>query len=96
MAAALAATIHDFGFRHWKTRPGLVLAHPPIFDYRGRAHASTPGQVVVPYPDEVHEGRAGTAEGFGYRIVYVETALTAPTLARRAPCSCSSAPSPPR
>jgi AraC-like DNA-binding protein len=28
--------------------------------------------VVVLYPDEVHDGRAGTDEGFGYRIVYVE------------------------
>jgi AraC-like DNA-binding protein len=43
-----------------------------VFDYRGSVHASTPGQVVVLYPDEVHDGRAGTSEGFGYRIVYVE------------------------
>jgi len=42
------------------------------FDYRGSTHASTPGQVTVLYPDEVHDGRAGTTEGFGYRIVYVE------------------------
>jgi hypothetical protein len=31
--------------------------------------------VVVLYPDEVHDGRAGTEQGFGYRIVYVEPAL---------------------
>jgi AraC-like DNA-binding protein len=35
---------------------------------------ATPGQVVVLHPDEVHDGRAGTADGFGYRIVYVEPA----------------------
>ena len=43
-----------------------------VFDYRGSVHASTPGQVTVLYPDEVHDGRAGTSDGFGYRIVYVE------------------------
>jgi AraC-like DNA-binding protein len=46
-----------------------------VFDYRGSVHASTPGQVVVLYPDEVHDGRAGTDAGFGYRIVYVEPSL---------------------
>lgn len=34
--------------------------------------ASAPGQVVVLHPDEVHDGRAGTTDGFGYRIIYVE------------------------
>jgi AraC-like DNA-binding protein len=48
-----------------------------VFDYRGSVHASTPGQVTVLYPDEVHDGRAGTSDGFGYRIVYVEPALLA-------------------
>jgi AraC-like DNA-binding protein len=46
-----------------------------VFDYRGSVHASTPGQVVVLYPDEIHDGRAGTHDGFGYRILYVEPAL---------------------
>jgi len=48
-----------------------------VFDYRGTVHASSPGQVVVLYPDELHDGRAGTPEGFGYRIVYVEPARLA-------------------
>ena len=43
-----------------------------VFDYRGAVRASRPGQVVVLHPDEVHDGRAGTRDGFGYRIVYVE------------------------
>jgi hypothetical protein len=34
-----------------------------------------PGDVVALYPDEVHDGRAGTEQGFGYRIVYAEPAL---------------------
>jgi hypothetical protein len=43
-----------------------------VFDYRGWARVSTPGQVSVLYPDEAHDGRAGTEDGFGYRIVYVQ------------------------
>jgi AraC-like DNA-binding protein len=48
-----------------------------VFDYRGAVRASRPGQVVVLHPDEAHDGRAGTPEGFGYRIVYVEPARLA-------------------
>jgi AraC-like DNA-binding protein len=42
------------------------------FDYRGEAWNSLPGQVVVLHPDEPHDGRPGSVEGFGYRAVYVE------------------------
>lgn len=45
-----------------------------MFDYRGAVRASAPGQVIVLYPDETHDGRAGSDEGFGYRIIYVEPA----------------------
>ncbi|MBI1776387.1 MAG: AraC family transcriptional regulator [Proteobacteria bacterium] len=41
------------------------------FDYRGATRTSAPGQVVVLHPDEAHDGRAGSEEGFGYRIAYV-------------------------
>src|SRR5262249_35106363 len=34
-------------------------------------------QVVVLHPDEAHDGRAGTHDGFGYRIVYVDPSLVA-------------------
>src|SRR5262249_60713625 len=61
--------------RHETYAIGLTNAGVQVFDYRGAAHASTPGQVVVLYPDEVHDGRAGTDDGFGYRILYVEPAL---------------------
>jgi AraC-like DNA-binding protein len=47
------------------------------FDYRGKVESSRPGQVVVLHPDEVHDGRAGAAGGFGYRQVYVEPACIA-------------------
>ena len=51
-----------------------------VFDYRGAKRVSTPGQVAVLYPDERHDGRAGTADGFGYRIVYVEPSHLAAAL----------------
>ena len=53
----------------------LTTTGVQVFDYRGAAHASTPGQVVVLHPDELHDGRAGTQAGFGYRMLYVEPAL---------------------
>lgn len=61
--------------RHDSYAIGLTEAGVQAFDYRGVAHTSTPGQVVVLHPDEVHDGHAGTDEGFGYRIIYVEPAL---------------------
>src|SRR4051794_29185272 len=50
------------------------------FDYRGRVETSLPGQVTVLHPDERHDGRPGSAGGFGYRSVYVEPALIAEVL----------------
>jgi AraC-like DNA-binding protein len=58
--------------RHDTYAVGVTDSGVQVFDYRGAVHASMPGQVVVLYPDEVHDGRAGGAEGFGYRIVYVD------------------------
>ncbi len=63
--------------RHDTYAVGVTDSGVQVFGYRGAIHASTPGQVVVLYPDEVHDGRAGTSEGFGYRIVYVEPSLLA-------------------
>ena len=60
--------------RHDTYAVGVTDAGVQVFDYRGSVHASTPGQVVVLYPDEPHNGRAGSDDGFGYRIVYVEPA----------------------
>jgi AraC-like DNA-binding protein len=48
-----------------------------VFEYRGASRVSTVGQVVALYPDEPHDGRAGTSAGFGYRIVYVDPARLA-------------------
>lgn len=57
--------------RHDTYAIGVTDAGIQKFDYRGASVASAPGQVVVLHPDEAHDGRAGDANGFGYRIVYV-------------------------
>ena len=63
--------------RHDTYAIGVTDRGVQVFDYRGSAHASMPGQVVVLHPDEIHDGRAGTKDGFGYRIVYVEPVVLA-------------------
>jgi hypothetical protein len=45
--------------------------------------------VVVLHPDEVHDGHAGTEEGFGYRQVYVEPALIFEAIQAMCPHPCS-------
>jgi AraC-like DNA-binding protein len=60
--------------RHDTYAIGLTDVGVQAFDYRGMARTSTPGRVVVLHPDETHDGRAGTPDGFGYRIVYVAPA----------------------
>ena len=71
--AWLAGEAYD-RHRHDTYAIGVTDAGVQVFDYRGAARASTRGEVVVLHPDEVHDGRAGTPAGFGYRIVYVEPA----------------------
>jgi len=66
--------------RHDTYAIGATDSGVQVFDYRGAARASRPGQVVVLHPDEIHDGRAGTRDGFGYRIVYVEPAHIAAAL----------------
>jgi AraC-like DNA-binding protein len=60
--------------RHDTYAIGLTDRGVQMFDYRGAAWTSLRGEVVTLYPDEPHDGRAGTREGFGYRIVYVQPA----------------------
>src|SRR3989442_14445959 len=58
--------------RHDTYAIGVTDSAVHVFDYRGSAHASTPGQVVVLYPDQGYDGRAGSNEEFGDRIVDLE------------------------
>jgi AraC-like DNA-binding protein len=56
------------------------------FGYRGGTQHSLAGCAFVIHPDETHDGRPGTAEGYGYRILYVAPHLIAEALpARRLP-----------
>jgi AraC-like DNA-binding protein len=74
----LQAWLHGVAYhkhRHDTYAIGLTDTGIQAFDYRGAAHISLPGQVVVLHPDETHDGHAGTAAGFGYRLLYVEPAV---------------------
>ncbi len=61
--------------RHDSYAVGVTLAGVQSFDYRGATAHSRRGHAVVLYPDEVHDGRAGTDAGFHYRMIYVEPRL---------------------
>ena len=58
--------------RHDTNAIGMTLRGVQSFKYRGVMRQSMPGQVFVLHPDEIHDGRAGTSEGFHYKILYVE------------------------
>jgi AraC-like DNA-binding protein len=57
--------------RHDTYAIGLTLSGVQCFDCRGARRDSVAGQMMVLYPDESHNGRAGVAEGFHYRMIYV-------------------------
>jgi AraC-like DNA-binding protein len=58
--------------RHETYAVGLTLRGVQAFHYRGRRQASRAGQVMVLHPDEAHDGHAGVADGFTYRMLYVD------------------------
>lgn len=60
--------------RHDTYAVGVTDHGVQSFRYRGSVHSSTPGKVVVLYPDEPHDGYAGTDAGFAYRILYADPA----------------------
>ena len=61
--------------RHDTYAIGVTFVGVQTFGYRGERRYCLPGQCHVLHPDEVHDGGAGTGEGFGYRIVYIDPAL---------------------
>jgi AraC-like DNA-binding protein len=61
--------------RHDRYAVGITLAGVQTFRYRGEQRYCLPGQWHVLHPDELHDGAAGTDEGFGYRIIYLDPAL---------------------
>lgn len=69
--------------RHDTYAIGVTLAGVQAFTYRGSRRHGLPGQIHVLHPDEVHDGAAGTEEGFAYRIAYVDPALVQDALGGR-------------
>ncbi|ASP36762.1 AraC family transcriptional regulator [Labrenzia sp. VG12] len=61
--------------RHDTYSIGYTIRGVQSFDYRGARADSTPGQVMVLHPDEIHNGEAGTEDGFHYRMLYIEPSL---------------------
>nr|WP_319386843.1 AraC family transcriptional regulator [uncultured Roseibium sp.] len=58
--------------RHDTYAIGLTLNGVQTFRYRGKSHASQPGQIIVIHPDELHDGGAGTESGLRYRMIYIQ------------------------
>lgn len=50
---------------------GVTTGGVQRFDCRGARHDSVPGDVILFNPDEMHDGRAGAADGFRYTMLYV-------------------------
>jgi AraC-like DNA-binding protein len=69
--------------RHDTYGIGLTLRGVQGFRFRGQPWHSLPGQCQILHPDELHDGWAGTDEGFGYRIVYLDPALVQQALGGR-------------
>lgn len=61
--------------RHDTYTVALTLQGVQSFDYRGSAVHSTPGNVLILHPDELHDGRAGTDAPFGYRAIAIAPRL---------------------
>ncbi|MCK9796582.1 AraC family transcriptional regulator [Pseudomonas chlororaphis] len=72
------AYFSGYGFephRHDTYAVGRTLAGVHNFNYRKSMRHNLPGGTIVLHPDELHDGEAGTEDGFQYRIVYIEPAL---------------------
>jgi AraC-like protein len=61
--------------RHETYAIGLTEYGIQAFRYRGAERTSTPGKTIVIHPDESHDGHAGEATGFAYRMLYIDPAL---------------------
>ncbi|KFF48020.1 AraC family transcriptional regulator [Gammaproteobacteria bacterium MFB021] len=61
--------------RHDSFAIGLTLNGVQSFHYRRGYRHSLPGTVLVLHPDEPHDGHAGDARGFHYRMLYIDPAL---------------------
>jgi len=51
---------------------GAIESGVERFRYRGAEHLAPPDTLVLMNPDELHTGRAETAQGWRYRMVYLD------------------------
>lgn len=82
----MAASLTGGGFaphRHDTYAIGVTRRGVQAFRYRGELRHCLPGQWHVLHPDELHDGIAGTDDGFGYRIIYLDPALVQEALGGR-------------
>ncbi|MFZ6653863.1 AraC family transcriptional regulator [Undibacterium sp. TJN19] len=61
--------------RHDTYAIGRTISGVQSFHYRSSMRHSLAGHTIVLHPDELHDGQAGTTDGFHYRMVYVEPAM---------------------
>lgn len=61
--------------RHDTYAIGVTLCGVQSFNYRHSKRHSQPGGTIVLHPDEIHDGEAGTSDGFRYRMFYVEPSV---------------------
>lgn len=61
--------------RHDTYSIGRTLAGVQSFHYKGALCHGVPGNTLVLYPDEVHDGMAGSEIGFRYRMAYIDPSL---------------------
>ncbi|WP_097461343.1 AraC family transcriptional regulator [Mangrovitalea sediminis] len=74
----LEASLHGQPFsphRHDTYAIGITVSGVQTFRYRGERWQCLPGQCHILHPDELHDGGAGTEEGFCYRMLYIDPAL---------------------
>jgi AraC-like DNA-binding protein len=57
--------------RHDTYTIALTMSGVQAFNYRKEVRYSSPGQVLVLHPDEVHDGHCHDAAGFSYRAAYL-------------------------
>ncbi|WP_084195523.1 AraC family transcriptional regulator [Streptosporangium amethystogenes] len=69
--------------RHDTYAIGMTLRGVQTFRYRGELRHCLPGEWHILHPDETHDGAAGTDEGFGYRIIYIDPFLIQEALGGR-------------
>lgn len=63
---------------------GITERGVQSFSYRGAQYHALPGNTFAIHPDEQHDGRPGTEEGYGYRAAYIYPALVEEALGFRA------------